>query len=611
MLDLSGRPSVKSISPTFVGTPVSSGKPSFAELRVYTAARTDLTASTRSRYVNAVDRVADIQNRPLAAIDADLASVAARFPLNGFDLDHWPTESAYQTFRRRVLAAQKSFLGVHAEKARLRAAQDEWTVLLAAIKPRTEARVGIADWHPMKLAMLTNFALTARSYGWQPRDMTMERAQQIDGDFSGNVRESHARSLARLDELRAFPEILPLLPERAINFVALCRAPVRTEIPQAWETQCAAWVEKVTNNAWDPVTQTFSDVHDPHADVMKSAFRTALRAGLDLGVICVEDEDLAALLASDEKMYAIAGELFRRQQEPKSNGHLEPRSARKYLKAINQVREHLGIDGTGMRQVLTNNKTARAGGAAEKAMTKTNRKFCERLVEKPHLRRRFLTSFATLRTAAEDILAQSTVEGRRLTKRETSRARMLGVCACFAAIEIGGAPIRRTNVMALTCVGEDAQIRIPAKGNKPIKVFLPAAVTKNKVEIEFPIKCNKYGTYDTIRWYVETIRPLFAHAGTSPYLFPAVNTPGPHLNADYFAAKFAQLMRTVTDFPMTPHQMRHGQTSLLLDRYPTEIEVIAKRIDDTVGTLRQFYGWLNSLKLVERGQDMMIGLMDD
>ena len=70
-------------------------------------------------------------------------------------------------------------------------------------------------------------------------------------------------------------------------------------------------------------------------------------------------------------------------------------------------------------------------------------------------------------------------------------------------------------------------------------------------------------------------------------------------------------MRTVVDFPMTPHQMRHGQTSLLLDRYPTEIEVIAKRIDDTVGTLRQFYGWLNSLKLVERGQDMMIGLMDD
>lgn len=44
-------------------------------------------------------------------------------------------------------------------------------------------------------------------------------------------------------------------------------------------------------------------------------------------------------------------------------------------------------------------------------------------------------------------------------------------------------------------------------------------------------------------------------------------------------------MRTVVNLPMTPHQMRHGQ------------------IDDRPGTLRQFYGWLNSMKLVEHGQD--------
>ena len=188
MLDLFGKPSVKSTSPTFVGTPVSGGKPSFAELRVYTAARTDLTASTRTRYVNAVDRVADIQNRPLAAIEADLESVAARFPLNGFDLDHWPTESAYQTFRRRVLAAQKSFLGVHAQKARLRAAQDEWAVLLAAIKPRTEARVGTADWHPMKLAMLTSFALTAASA--RSRD-------QLRGPLPGTGQNRNPSSLGK------------------------------------------------------------------------------------------------------------------------------------------------------------------------------------------------------------------------------------------------------------------------------------------------------------------------------------------------------------------------------------------------------------------------------
>lgn len=131
------------------------------------------------------------------------------------------------------------------------------------------------------------------------------------------------------------------------------------------------------------------------------------------------------------------------------------------------------------------------------------------------------------------------------------------------------------------------------------------------MEIRFPIAHNRYGAHDTIVWYLSVIRPLFPHAETSRYLFPSVKLKGRHLNSDYFGAKFQRMMRTVVDLPMTPHQMRHGQTSLLLDRHPNEIEVIAKRIDDTADTLRTFYGWLNAIKLVERGQDLMIGLMDD
>lgn len=155
------------------------------------------------------------------------------------------------------------------------------------------------------------------------------------------------------------------------------------------------------------------------------------------------------------------------------------------------------------------------------------------------------------------------------------------------------------------------QIRIPKKGKTAIKLHIPAHLTKNKATIEFPIRSSRYGYFDTIRWYLRVIRPLFPHAATSPYLFPAVKTPGAHLNPDFFGAEFAALMRTVVNLPMTPHQMRHRQTSLLLDRHPNEIEVIAKRIDDVASTLRQFYGWLNSMKLVERGQDLLVGLMQD
>ena len=70
-------------------------------------------------------------------------------------------------------------------------------------------------------------------------------------------------------------------------------------------------------------------------------------------------------------------------------------------------------------------------------------------------------------------------------------------------------------------------------------------------------------------------------------------------------------MRTHVGVPMTPHQMRHGQTSLLLNAHPNEVEVIAQRIGDHPDTLRRYYGWLNALKLVERGQDLLAGLIDD
>jgi len=85
---------------------------------------------------------------------------------------------------------------------------------------------------------------------------------------------------------------------------------------------------------------------------MKSRVSYGFEAGLILGVICVEHNDLGAFLACDEKMYAIAATVCRNKSKIK--GHLEPRSgARNYLRAINQSAEYLGIERTGMRQVLS------------------------------------------------------------------------------------------------------------------------------------------------------------------------------------------------------------------------------------------------------------------
>lgn len=610
MLDLTGRPAASTLAIT-TGSAAPGGAPTLAELHAHVSARTDITGSVKTRYLGAIEEAARLLNKPLSMITAGFALVEERFARDGYDPLHWPSNDAYMLFRRRLQAPLREFLGIHAEQARLRAMEDDWSRLLAAIEPLCEGKVGHgAPWHPMKLAALRSFALVARAYGWQPRDLTLAAARQIDAEFRGNKKDANRRSLRRLDELRAFPKLLPLLPARPIGFSGKDMAPERQALDPAWEAQFQLWVDAVTKSGWDPVDQVFADDHAGHAHVLRSAFRTILRVGLEIGAIA-EGVDLRTVLGDDEALCAIAGELFARRHRPKRAGRLAPRSSRKYLKGLNQVRAYLGLDTTLLAQVLANNAVAREGKKADKRMTPKNRTFCEGLVEKPVMRRRFLGSFRVLRAEAEAILDQATQEKRKLTGHERARVRLLGACACFAAIEIGGAPIRVENAMNLTCIGEDAQIRIPEKGKKKIEVLIPAELTKNEVEIAFPIRANSFGCHDTIRWYLQTIRPLFPQAGTSLYLFPAVKTPGVPLNASYFGAEFAALMRTVVDLPMTPHQMRHGQTSLLLDKHPNEIEVIAKRIGDTAATLRQFYGWLNALKLVERGQDLLVGLMGD
>jgi hypothetical protein len=90
------------------------------------------------------------------------------------------------------------------------------------------------------------------------------------------------------------------------------------------------------------------------------------------------------------------------------------------------VRAHLGIDTTVVKQVLANNAVSHIGKKADRCMTPANRRFCEGLVEKPVLRRRFLGSFKTLRETADTMLAQIAATGRQPTPAEISRLRMLG-----------------------------------------------------------------------------------------------------------------------------------------------------------------------------------------
>ena len=213
----------------------------------------------------------------------------------------------------------------------------------------------------------------------------------------------------------------------------------------------------------------------------------------------------------------------------------------------------------------------------------------------------------TFRKEAERILAGAA--GRALTATEITRVRQYGSAACFAALETEGAPLRVQNALDVTISGPAPWLSLPArKGDRALLVIPPAALKNGESHpdgLKVPIKPTRYRGLETIVWFRDVIRPLFPHAEASPFLFPAVEKPGASLPYETFDKWFQELAREV-DFPMTCHQFRHGQASMLLRTNPGDYQLVADRLGDTVETVRRYYGWIDKVSMMERGQDKLM-----
>ena len=189
----------------------------------------------------------------------------------------------------------------------------------------------------------------------------------------------------------------------------------------------------------------------------------------------------------------------------------------------------------------------------------------------------------------------------------------------FSASELGDLAIPASLSQLPTAVGvrvtllfRRSAIRAPQKGKGAIEVLVPKAFTKaQREDIRFSIEADDYGGHETLLWYLRRIRPLVPGAASNPYFLPSPKFAGKPLSDKWFEAKFQEFMREIVHFPMTPHQFRHGQTSLLLHKHPEEILVIARRIGDTVKSMRQFYAFIDAVRAMKRGQTLIAGLIED
>lgn len=266
------------------------------------------------------------------------------------------------------------------------------------------------------------------------------------------------------------------------------------------------------------------------------------------------------------------------------------------------------------------------GKEAEDSMSPKTLAFCRPIVDDRAQRRKFLTLHLAYRTKAEDILATDKI----LTSSRLTKARVLGACAAFAAIELAGAPMRVENVLSLRHRGPQPDLFLPTGKTNQYRIAVAASKLKGnkKTSPQIPIRRNALEGAQTLDWYLEKIRPLFPFGNPdwcasredepidhirfglqkndsrqteSIFLFVAP-TSANHLSKSTFYNWISEASDDI-GMAMTAHNFRHGLASILLTRSFSNLHKVANMLNNTPAVVQTYYAWINREAMLEEAQD--------
>ncbi|MDF2233202.1 hypothetical protein P2H44_11625 [Albimonas sp. CAU 1670] len=539
-------------------------------------------------YDSPVRRCAKLYGHDLERIPADLVAFEARWPRDALGTG-FRTQVAYQRWRGKVIAAIKNATGELAAAKARRSRVDGWAELVERLEPYTEGSRMDAAIQPQRLIPLKAVADDARRLDLQPWQVECEAALRMVDDCGVARRRTLEKGLAFMDWLRFLPELADLLPADPIGEVRRVRRRPNGDIPEALELEISAWIDRATHHDWDEITEAFATTPSEgalgvHHAALRKWLSTIERLGLrDLrqvnGLTPLLEPDLAVLVLRDWTRSAEAG--------------ISPRTAATYTIAIATVAERNGVDAAHLRLHCRRNPALKAGLKASDEMSPKTRAFCEHLIETPSAKRTFLRLNQDLARGARKILEQATAEGRELRDDERVDARALGTLACIAAIETYGAPFRIANVLRLRHLGESPELMMPTAKTPHAKIVMPPAWVKNKATLPtILITRNGARALQTLEWYLKVIRPLYPQHEDSEHLFPAIESPGEPLPAATAASWLSEHVR-ISGRRMAPHNFRHAVASILVNRDPEQIALVAQCLGDTVGTAAKYYAWIS------------------
>lgn len=560
----------------------------------------DLETDTRLDYSRAVRLVGKRLRKPLAAIPASGGVFRAEFPDAEYSVLWGKSFNAFRRWKGKVCAAINGATGAIAAKAERRARDDDWRTLVDVL-------TDIAARTPPEDALFhENEIIGVRALADAARCADVPGPRHIHGFVHDIIAEAadNGQRQATIDALHLCDRIRTLSDNRLGQLLSdepIAFSPIevaRIEIPGDLLAELDIWLDVATRGEWAPTKEAYGKgiSRKPYQDATRNIIRTAQKSGrVDLAKI-----PTIAWVFADSVLTEIV-RTWRKNHAENERGAIAPRTAKNYLETLACFLERNGECAHLVKKILATDDWVRSGGNS-RGMPERAKRLCRRVVTDKPTRLAFLSLHIRYRDAAEDYLRLAETDPKARA-HALIMARQLGTCAAFAALETDAVPVRVSNALSCTYRGRGAWLELGYGRKQDGRLIVPASATKNKKEINAPIKANsRLRGLETLHWYEKRIRLLFPHQGESDYFFPAVTTPGEPLS---YATLMSWWKKSIGNFSfpgMNPHLFRHGQASILVANSPGDWQTVSVRLGDKEDTCRRYYVWIHEEKLILEGQ---------
>ncbi|MCB1359168.1 MAG: hypothetical protein KDK53_22595 [Maritimibacter sp.] len=532
------------------------------------------------------------------------------------------TYKQYQADGRRMI---ETYTGELAERLALRERDDGWAAARARLVDLASANL-VREESVAQLAKITSIA---RSQDIDVGELTRDKVIALRDHCGTSDDWTKVKSGARtLDKLREFPTLLDLLPATEIGDLSKVFR-FDCAVPAHLEREIDEWIQSATKTVPDLATEQGRDMAtDIYADgtigIYVAAFRKYVGAA---GRV----RDLAPVNGMFGLMSPVTAEkiVVKLVEETKRPGGLSPRSLFSYIDKIRLTLESRGhLDEAHHFKALCNSLPVLIEGReAGRFMAPGVQEWCETLLLDPKRLALFETQHLHYAEHAREALSTARAVGIDLkafaagaaldadqvpvAKKLLRRARMFGVCAAFAAIELEGAPYRKSNTLALEGSGRLQTFFDHSSAAEPyFEIRIPNELLKNgeamtKRQQSLPPSKFVRGEegcfgFDILEFYLREIRPLFGGHTESDFLFPAIEPVAKHLVVQTFDG-WLGVCSSEVGITLTAHNYRHGFASVEINEDPTCFETLSMVTGDSVSVLRKHYAFI----LRERHQRTM------